>query len=180
MPTSDSANLSPIIHTLLFLQPKKLLDLGVGFGKYGALAREYLDVAQTRVHPDDWEVQIDGVEGFQSYRSSPLWDAYNTISLEDIREHYTEYTGYDVVLFIDALEHIERPQGDAILEHLLVHNKNVIVSCPSFFAPQKTVNGNVLETHLSQWNEEDFTVRGGKIIHRGVCNVAHIAWKKGL
>jgi hypothetical protein len=180
MPTSDQANLSPIINELVKLQPRKLLDLGVGFGKYGALAREYLDIAQTRIHPDDWEVQIDGVEGFEPYRTSPLWNAYNTISMEDIREHYKEYTGYDMVFFIDALEHIERPLGDTILDTLLFNNKHLIVSCPSFFHPQGTVNGNELETHRAQWNEEDFTVRGGKIIHRGVCNVAHIAWKKGL
>jgi len=49
MPTSDLYNITPILTIISNLKPKKILDVGCGFGKYGLLMREYLEVWQERL-----------------------------------------------------------------------------------------------------------------------------------
>jgi SAM-dependent methyltransferase len=179
MPTSDPANISPIINNILRLAPlpRRVLDIGVGFGKYGALLREYLDIGMFRIEPEQWATVINGVEGFEKYMN-PLWDVYNQVFIEDFRTHFKNYVGYDLVLMIDSLEHVERPLGDEILDYLTHKNKNVIVSIPDGDFPQGAVNGNEMETHRARWYQGDFTIRGGRIIHSGVCAVAHFKGRK--
>jgi hypothetical protein len=179
MPTSELSNIYPIVAKAARLQPKRILDLGIGFGKYGVLLREYLDVAEFRIRPEQWKLTIDGVEAFENYRTG-VWDIYDEVHIEDFTKTYQTYKDYDLVLLIDSLEHIERPLGDTILDTLLTNNRNVIVSCPDGDYPQGAVNGNEFETHRARWTPEDFTIRGGTILHKQVCCVAHIAWKRGI
>jgi 2-polyprenyl-3-methyl-5-hydroxy-6-metoxy-1,4-benzoquinol methylase len=183
MPTSDASNLSPIVNEVVRLRPHSILDLGIGYGKYGSLLREYLDVAQYRIAPHAWRVDIIGVEGFADYKN-PMWDLYSQVRLEDFTEHYAnavDYGGFDLVLMIDSLEHIDKPLGHTILDTLLQNNKRVIVSCPdctNHMFRQEAVNGNELERHRAFWTKEDFEVRGAKIIHSGVCVVASLKGKQ--
>ncbi len=156
------------------LNPASILDLGVGFGKYGVLAREYLDVGQSRVARDDWRVRLVGVEGFAPYRSA-LHDAvYDEFRVEDFTNGYERYRGFDLVLMIDSLEHVERPRARFLLLSLLEHNGHVIVSCPDGDLPQGAVHGNEFECHRSVWSEADFAALGGWTIHKGFCIVASI------
>jgi hypothetical protein len=54
MGTSDAANIPFVVSELQRLQPQSILDVGMGFGKWGVLAREYLDVWGGRCRPADW------------------------------------------------------------------------------------------------------------------------------
>lgn len=173
MPTSDCTNISPIITALHWINPKSVLDLGIGYGKYGVLVREYLDIAKFRIKPKDWQINIIGVEGFEEY-TNPCWEAYSTVLVEDFTESYTDghYKGFDLVLMIDSLEHVDKGTGEKIFEFLRANNKWVIVSCPDGDYPQGSVNGNELETHKAVWTKEDLSIRGGHILHHGICTVA--------
>ena len=51
------------------LQPRSILDVGCGFGKYGMLLREYLDVWHERYDKERWQVRIVGIEAFEQYRN---------------------------------------------------------------------------------------------------------------
>jgi hypothetical protein len=42
MPTSHPHQLNQIVELIMLTDPHSLLDVGIGFGKYGVLAREYL------------------------------------------------------------------------------------------------------------------------------------------
>jgi predicted O-methyltransferase YrrM len=64
MPTSQFYQISDIVEFIVRTNPKSILDIGVGFGKYGALAREYLDQGE-RLY--DWKRRIDGIEVFEEY-----------------------------------------------------------------------------------------------------------------
>jgi hypothetical protein len=44
MPTSDVCNVPSILTVVGNLQPQSILDIGCGFGKYGMLMREYLEL----------------------------------------------------------------------------------------------------------------------------------------
>lgn len=173
MPLSDSGNLPAIANELERLQPKGIIELGVGFGLMGALARNYLEARHGRVQSQDWETVIVGVEGFASY-SNPCWNCYNNVIVADFRQYYQSVQGWDCVLMIDSLEHVEDTEAKVILEYLVRNNERVIVSVPIGVCPQDGVFGNELETHRSVWYPDSFWNYRHTILHKGVCVVVSI------
>jgi 2-polyprenyl-3-methyl-5-hydroxy-6-metoxy-1,4-benzoquinol methylase len=157
-------------------QPKSVLDLGSGWGLYGAALRQVLDIGPMRVAKEDWKTRIVGVEGFESYISPIHYYVYDKIYCNDFTNTalWTYYTGFDLVLMVDSLEHVERSVGVRLLDWLIRHNKRVIVSCPfgHNYLEQGAVNGNELERHLTHWTVAEMQMRGGRILHKGVCFVA--------
>ena len=43
MPTSFMQNIPDVVELMQKLKPKRILDIGIGNGKYGLLAHEYID-----------------------------------------------------------------------------------------------------------------------------------------
>lgn len=177
MPTSNAYNIAPIIDAACKIKPRSVLDLGCGYGKYGALLREYLDGHGGVLNPEDPEWKgtlIIGYEAFEQYRN-PMWEFYDQVFVQDFTDSVSLWYGgndYDLVLMIDSLEHLEREAGSKLLQHLVEDNKNVIVSCPDGDYPQGAVYGNEYECHRSVWRRQDFERRGAKILYHGVCTVA--------
>jgi hypothetical protein len=174
MPTSNIDNVPSVIKEALRIRPSSVLDLGVGFGKYGVLLREKLDIEPGRVAPDRWLVTIHGVEAFERYRNPIHTFVYNQLRIEDFSSHPDTYRGYDLVLLIDSLEHLEKPVGCAVLQQLRINNRNLIVSCPNCDCPQGAVNGNEYERHRARWYPHEFVELGGTILHQGFCCVASV------
>ena len=77
MPTSHWNQINEIIGLVMTVRPKSVLDVGVGFGKYGVLLREYLELWDGREQYDDWVCRIDGVEAYHDY-TSPLYAVYHS------------------------------------------------------------------------------------------------------
>lgn len=180
MPVSDMYNVPSILEEVSRLNPKGVLDLGVGFGKYGALCREVLDAVHGRVSLKTWEALICGIEGFGDYRN-PLWDVYNSVTVAKFEDEYTKIKNWPLILMIDSLEHLPKPDALIILQHLVTHNKHVIVSVPVGNWPQGAVFGNELERHQSVWNDHtDFSAYDYKVLYngpklqRGACVVVSI------
>src|SRR5687767_4514446 len=67
VPTSHFHQINEIVELIKRTAPDSLLDVGVGFGKFGLLAREYLDVWNERLDKKDWKARIEGVEVFPQY-----------------------------------------------------------------------------------------------------------------
>lgn len=136
------------------IAPKRVLDVGVGFGKWGFLIRELLDFTQGRLEPETWTTEIVGVEAFD-YRS-PLHDwVYDRMIRADVRDVVDELTGYDAVVLGDVIEHLPKDDGMALLEQLLVGNGTVVLSTPFDFFEQDIAD-NDHEQHLSHWTRTDF------------------------
>lgn len=174
VPTSDPANIPPVVIEMILRSPDSVLDLGAGFGKYGVLVREYLDIGRGRISRDSWHIRLVGVDGFSPYRSS-LHDAvYDEFYVENFLEGVSRYRGFDLVLMLDSLEHLERTDGESLLRALRAQNRHLIVSCPDGDCPQGAVNGNEFERHRSTWTETDFLSLGGRTLHKGVCVVSSI------
>jgi glycosyltransferase involved in cell wall biosynthesis len=156
VPTSYHQAVSYIMDQIMLFGPQSILDLGPGFGKYGVLCRETLDVAFERYSRKKWATIIDGVEGWQEYRN-PIHDyVYNKVYYARIQDQLPKLGMYDVVLLIDVLEHFPKEEGLRLLDEMLAHaNKALIVATPMEPAPQVEYLGNSLEGHRSRWTPHD-------------------------
>lgn len=172
MPTSDFANIAPIMSEVHRLQPERMIELGVGFGKFGALCRETLDGIYGRCRPDQWERQIHGVEIWEPYRN-PVWGAYNEVTIGDFTVEAP--VGWDLVLMVDSLEHLDPERGAAFLEHLVNRNRHVVISVPNGPMPQdEPVFGNAHERHLTTYYGREFNKYDPTLLHLGLCRVVSI------
>ena len=108
MPSSDYFQIPTVMQAVTQLKPASVLDIGIGFGKWGALCREYLDADFGRVAKPQWQTRIDGVEIFEPYRN-PLWDAvYDRIWVGDAMDVLRQAGRYDLVIACDVIEHFTK------------------------------------------------------------------------
>ena len=172
MPTSDHHGVSDIMGEIERLCPRSVLDLGCGFGKYGVLCRELLDARHGRCRPEQWATKIVGYEAHRAY-VNPCWQVYETVVQQDFTKHAAR--GFDLVLMIDSLEHLEPNIGKRYLWELVHFNKQVIVSVPNGLMEQGEVYGNAFEAHKWTFNGvEEFQGYDFKLIHQSVCTVVSI------
>jgi len=159
MPTSHYSQLNQIMSIIFHVKPKSILDIGVGFGKFGVLCREYLEMWRKNraYHKKDWKTRIDGIEIFDSYKN-PLYDfVYNTIYFDNALNVLPKLKCiYDLILLIDVLEHFAFNDGKKLLELCLGRGRNLIISTPHDIGSQKVVFGNVHETHKFRWTTKNF------------------------
>jgi 2-polyprenyl-3-methyl-5-hydroxy-6-metoxy-1,4-benzoquinol methylase len=153
MPTSHPCLLTPVITTILESQPKSVLDIGIGCGKWGALIREYTDIWYRRWDKDSWQTRIEGIEIFSKYKT-PNWDWYDAIHFGDATRLIDSCGKFDLIVCIEVLEHIEKPEALFFIEKLLKHSKTLLISFTN--SPQGAAFGNPYERHVSTWRFSDF------------------------
>lgn len=155
MPSSQHYHISKIMDIIIALKPFSVLDIGSGFGKYGVLCREYLELWDGR-QEYKFLRRIDGVEVFQDYITPLHKFIYNNIYTENILDlvKKLDYT-YDLVLLIDVLEHFSKDEGVWLLNNLLSKNKGILIGTPKRPSAQKDAFGNVFETHKSMWKKKE-------------------------
>ena len=157
MPTSYHQAISYVVSQVVAAAPRSVLDIGVGFGKYGVLLREALEVAFGRYSKSAWQTRLDGVEAFVGYRNPIHEFVYDKIWYQDIRTALEELPDYDVILLVDVLEHFSKAEGVALLRALLsLARKFVLVSTPLYPDRQSSYLGNDYEVHKSRWHVLDF------------------------
>src|SRR5215510_15677298 len=127
MPSSQYYHISKIMEMIISLKPNSILDIGSGYGKFGVLCREYLELWDGR-QKYEFRMRIDCVEVFQDY-ITPLHNYVysniynkNILELALILDHK-----YDLILLIDVLEHFEKKEGSNLLELLLKNKKGVLL-----------------------------------------------------
>jgi len=162
MPSSRPNTIPAVIHLLRQLQPRSILDVGVGFGKWGHLFREYTDINAAehdppRYHRENWQVRIDGIEGHAAYLTELHRYLYNDVHVGDARELLPKLPSYDLIFMGDIIEHFDKPKGLEFLRMALTKaNKAVIVTTPKFETAQENLCANELERHRSLWSARDF------------------------
>ena len=165
MPIGSYVVLPHVAHALETSRPQRVLDLGAGFGIYGAVVREWLDGG---VKP--WRTLLVGVEGHAPY-GNPLWDLYDVMAIDTIERFMDRHAErYDAVLMLDVIEHFEKVEGGRRLEQAqqrVAPGGQLLVSTPAVFVPQGSVHGNPLEQHRSLWTAEEFTQRGFRLLCDG-------------
>jgi len=162
MPSSRPNTIPIVIHLLRQLQPRSILDVGVGFGKWGHLFREYTDINAAERDPrryrrENWEVRIDGIEGHADYLTELHRYLYNDIHVGDASALLPKLQAYDLIFMGDIIEHFDKPKGQELLRVAVEKaNKAVIVSTPKFETAQESLCANELERHRSLWSARDF------------------------
>lgn len=157
MPTSTSSQIPLVIKIACELQPDRVLDVGFGFGKYGLLCREYLEMwgsleKGNRCAPP-WRTTIDGIEGHGPYVGDLQRHIYDHVYIGDALDILQGMPdrAYDLALLIDVLEHFEFEVGTQALGEALRASRFVLVSTPRRFHSQGTCYDNPLEIHRSYW-----------------------------
>src|SRR5215831_503298 len=158
LPSSQHYHISKIMDLITIVDPQSVLDVGTGFGKYGVLCREYLELWDGRQEYSDFKRRIDGVEVFSNYITPLHKYAYNNLYVDDVRDlvNKLDYK-YELVLLIDVLEHFTKAEGELLLKKLLSKNLGILISTPKHPSDQKDAFGNDYETHKSRWTKEEIT-----------------------
>ena len=162
MPSSRPNTIPTVIHLIRQLRPNSILDVGVGFGKWGHLFREYTDIIAAERDPSryerkNWQVQIDGIEGHAAYLTEMHRFLYNEVHVGDACLLMPRLPRYDVVFMGDIIEHLEKETGQQLLRDAFDKaDKAVIVSTPKQDTGQEALCGNELERHRSLWKAKDF------------------------
>lgn len=161
MPSSSSSQISVIVQLISLTNPQSLLDIGVGFGKYGFLAREYLELWDGRERYSEWTRRIDGVEAYHEYLTPIHRLIYNDLYEGNALDVIKELTfRYDLALLIDVLEHFEAADGERLLREVRGKARNLLISTPKHPGHQDAAFGNPFEKHLSEWTTKGFNVLG--------------------
>ena len=114
-------------------QSSKILDVGAGSGKYGAMLRM-------------WFNNIDALEIFDPYiEKFNLKEIYNNVYNDNII-HF-DIAEYDYIIMGDILEHLSIKDAKELIKKITHSGKKCLVAIP-YTMEQGEVNGNIYETHL--------------------------------
>ncbi len=162
MPTSTPYAVPIVASCLRQLKPTSVLDVGIGFGKYGFVVREYLDVWDLADYRDygksRWQTRLEGIEATPEY-ITPLQEyIYDHIHRGEAQHVIDRLGQYDVIMMGDVLEHFEKDEGRRLIRQLFQHaNQCVLLMFPPNCEPNDDVLGNPYESHRSAWSRGDFT-----------------------
>ncbi len=163
MPSSSEQTIPAVIELVEQIGPSSVLDIGIGFGKWGFLLREYLEVWSwdealfQDAHQFKWKIKIDGIEIFDKYVKDLQRNIYSQIFVGDCVEILQKVNDYDLIIMGDVIEHFDRPQGVRLIESCLEKAKDsLLIVTPATFYGQEGVLGNEAEKHRSLWTKEDF------------------------
>lgn len=153
MPTGYHGIIPDVVELLRKEQPKKVLEIGAGFGKWGVLLREYLEVyGQNKWKPSERFVTIDAVEVYEPYISPIHKYVYDKITIGDIGVLAPSLPNYDAIIMFDVLEHLQKRQAEQTLRTLLDKTKLFLLSVPLGQAALYHFDGeNEKESHVSAW-----------------------------
>lgn len=158
MPTSPYAHLYCYMLYLEDTRPKSILDVGLGNGKLGFIARDFLDVMLgERYKKNEWQLRLDGIEVYAEYVQDHQKAIYDQIHIGDAYDIIDSLGTYDVVVMGDVLEHFEKEQGWRLLDKCFAHSDKAII----LFVPlgkgwvQPAIYGNRFETHRSCWEPDE-------------------------
>ena len=170
MPVSIQVQITHCLNKIIELQPRSVLDVGCGFGKWGYLCREYLDVFPGRPFKHQWTTRIDAIEFFEPYIMEHQRFLYSNIMIGDVRDLCKTIDNYDLIIAGDVIEHMFKDEAEEVVETLYARaNKLLMVNIPigeGWLHPEQY--GNPAELHRSEWYLEDFSPFGSEF------------WKFGL
>lgn len=171
MPTSTWVHTSDVQQIVVDLCPRSILDIGVGYGKWGVLFRDVLDIIKGRWERPEWKTMISGVEpsiGYNNPIYRYVYDEIRPVTFQTFCEAVARSTRnwhWDMIWIGDVLEHMEYEEVELGLKQLAGHYNFLLAGIPVGDKwPQGAVNGNELERHRTVWDINTVFRFGGKFI----------------
>jgi hypothetical protein len=123
----------------------RVIDVGPGEGTYAQLLPEF---------------KLDCVEVYEPYvERFNLKSRYNEVFIKNVKDF--DFTGYDLAILGDVLEHLSVPDAFLVLAKLAMLRMGGVVQVP-FLLEQGSWEGNDYEAHLQpDLNHEVFMGRYG-------------------
>lgn len=168
MPHSDSTPIPCVLQLVSEVKPQSILDVGIGWGKYGALFRMCFESGYANLSDrKNWQIRIDGIEAFPEYVGDIQRAIYDNIIIGQAENVISSLNNYDVIFLGDVIEHLEKEAGKLLIDELLKRaNKMVLVITPNGPYAQDEIEGNPFERHRSAWSCRDFLSYPYKLIFR--------------
>lgn len=165
MPIGCYSLVPEIASRLCARQPLRILDVGIGFGMYGAVVRQWVDNGVMA-----WQRYLVGVEAWGRYRN-PVWDLYNLVIVDTIQGYLAKQPEtFDFILMTDLIEHLDREEALWVVERLqspITPGGTFIIGTPAIFCEQGAVHGNEFERHRSLWTADELCELGFSTIRDG-------------
>src|SRR5574341_1579427 len=143
MGSSEHWQIPHVLDLVAAIQPRTVLDVGAGYGKFGYLVREYSRAER-----------VDGLDV-----GPPRYPSYDHFYIGDARELDRvlpeDAPVYDLALFVEVLEHLEKADAWRVLDRLTRRAGKVIVTTPLGFRKQ-VYTETPYETHRSGWYPWEF------------------------
>lgn len=138
---------------------KSVLDIGCGFGRYGVLLRERLDVRYKRYSVRQWKTRIDAVEVWKLYLTPLHSFIYDNIYVKNIFSYCNKLDNYDVILMLECLEHLPKWKGKKVVKRLEEKaNKLLLISFPDKFNGKENAEWeNPYEEHKCLWTKGELS-----------------------
>jgi len=133
--TSSPDSVSPIVWHLKKNEYGKVFDVGMGYGKYGFLIREYKETPYGRFKLGDFKIRIDGLEPFHQAITFQK-QIYDNIFFNNI-ESFTPFINYDLMLWIDVLEHMDKDIAIEQFNRYRPFAKKHLIATPKDFIRQE-------------------------------------------
>jgi 2-polyprenyl-3-methyl-5-hydroxy-6-metoxy-1,4-benzoquinol methylase len=126
---SDYQYIYEVLHVIEQVKPRSILDVGVGFGRWGIMCRDILEIDRGRLLPDTWTTRIDGIKIYEPYAKALGNFAYNHLYVGDALEIIDRLGHYDVILCGDVIEHFDKETGRLFVSKMLDRAGIVIMTC---------------------------------------------------
>jgi len=124
-----------------------------------------LDIGCGPSSPLKWCTNIDysvGVEAYPPYvaksKAEKIHSEYYEVQIQELS---LANKSFDAVILIDVIEHLEETEALALIfKAEQWARKKVIISSPNGFVEQDSLDGNVLQKHLSGWDASKMATLG--------------------
>lgn len=153
MPSSYVDSVPPIIKLLERRKPKRVIDIGPGWGKYGLMCREYFGASVDAIEVPQGRSRDERLARIQDVVYDEIWvgDMCTT------RDQFWSTGGWDTALMIDVIEHVSIEDGLRVVNNILACGLDLVVSTPKVFIEQSDPL-NPHETHVSLWKHDSFGI----------------------
>ncbi|MFO0839102.1 MAG: glycosyltransferase [Phycisphaerae bacterium] len=155
--TGNYQNLGDVIAWIRAIDPRSVLDIGTGFGRWGFLVRDFLEIWNGRNHRDRWQVRLIGVEAFEHNVREHHALLYNEVYRGPAERFLAERAdSFELVILGDVLEHFDKRDGEATLAECMQRGHYVLLVLPlGDDWPQGDSYGNPFERHLASWTRDE-------------------------
>ena len=140
---------------------KSVLDIGSGFGIWGFLSREYIQIWKADITKEEYinwrkTMRVDAIEIADWYNTELQKIIYNKIHVGNMKNIIPKLGFYDLVIMGDVLEHVNLEDGRKLVDEIRKKSKWLIITMPDYFARCEAKMGNEAEIHQYVWKDEDF------------------------